>query len=174
MKKTVWGIAVLCLTACILIPKGVRAWFTDQEHKINPFTIGINTLIPDEPFDPPTPGEKTVKKPQAVNTGSIPCYVRGRIMVSDSRALEYLRFLSEGAEGLNTESWTEASDGWLYLTKVLEPGASSAAVFDEILLDQEIPEEMKGFTIDVVFESVQCESFENAEEAFQAVAAVDA
>lgn len=75
-------------------------------------------LCQEESFDPPSPGEKTVKEPRAVNTGKTNCYVRAKVLLSDSRVQSFLTYVNEGntGEGL----WIKNKDGWLYYDRILE------------------------------------------------------
>lgn len=164
-------LAVCLLIAAAGIPKGIHAYFADRDSAGNTFSIGVNRIEPEEPFDPPSPGKRTVKKPMVRNTGNIDCYVRCQILLSDSRAGEHLTYYYGEEPGMNDEDWVPAADGWRYLKNALAPGELSAPVFEEILLSTSIPEELSGFTIDVVYESVQTEGYANAAAAFAAVAA---
>lgn len=166
----------LILAFCLLlagagIPKGIHAYFADRDRAENELSIGVNRIEPEEPFDPPSPGSRTVKKPMVRNTGNIDCYVRCQILLSDSRAEDYLTYYYGEEPGMNDEDWVPAADGWRYLNAALAPGELSAPVFEEILLSTSIPKELSGFTIDVVYESVQTEGYEKAATAFAAVAA---
>lgn len=145
------------------------AYFTDGDTKDNQFTIGVNTITPDEEFDPVEPGKKTVKKPRAFNSGSVNCYVRAKVFLTDSRASSYLEYFHEDVPGFNTKEWRENSDGWLYYGEILPVGESSAPIFTHVKLREELPEEIADVSIDVVYESVQSDGFANAAKAFEAV-----
>lgn len=147
----------------------IFAYLSDGDHAHNVFSIGSNTIVPEEPFDPVEPGKKTVKEPKAENTGTVDCYVRAKVLLSDSRVEEYLTYYTSSMEGVNKTVWNEDKDGWLYCEKSIAPGEKTAPVFTHIKLKEELPEEIKDVAIDVVFESVQSEGFEDAKTAFTAV-----
>ena len=52
---------------------------------------------------------------------------------------------------------------------ILEVGEQTSPVFTHIKLLDGIPDAFLGFTIDVVFESVQSNDFDNAQDAFYAL-----
>ena len=125
--------------------------------------IDINTIVPKEEFEEPEPGQETCKNPKAVNTGSVPCYVRAKVFLSDSRiALDYEDYLNTGA-------WRK-EDGWYYYNGILQPGETTPALFDRILLMEDIPEEVQEAQLNVVFASVQSEGFDDAAGAFASLA----
>ena len=147
---------------------GVLAYLSDADRALNVLEVGGNTITAEEEFEQPGRGKKTVKKPTAVNTGSNDCYVRARVVLSDSRAADYLTYYNNSTAGFNTASWVEDGDGWMYYKYILKTGEKSDPVFTHIELSH-IPDSLLGFTIDVVFESVQSEGFDNARDAFESL-----
>ena len=163
-KARLFLLDMAVLSVSIVGVHSIYAYFTHQAALANQVTIGENTIVPEEPFDPPSPGEKTVKEPRAVNTGKTNCYVRAKVLLSDSRVQSFLTCVNEGntGEGL----WIKNKDGWLYYDRILETSKKTEPIFTHIITNEEIPEELKDFSIDVLFESVQAEGFKNAEDAF--------
>lgn len=159
---------VLLFVLLAVIAAAVSAYLADGDRKENHFSVGNNKIIVDETYEPVEPGSKTVKKPQAENTGSVECYVRGRIILSNSRAAEFMDYYMDGSSGMNTEDWREGEDGWFYYQKILNTGEKTSPLFTHIRLKENIPDVLKDFTIDVIFESVQSEGFEDVREAFDA------
>ncbi len=150
--------------------RAVSAYFTDRGQKNNSVSAGINSVEAEEPFDPPKPGEKTVKAPRAVNTGSVDCYVRGRIVLSDSRAEKFFDYYTDDNEGFNLSKWQEGADGWLYYKDILKVGQKTDPVFTHIRLNDGA--EAEGgleFDLDVMFESVQSDGFSDYKAAFQSI-----
>lgn len=145
------------------------AYFTATDEKINTIKIAHNQIIPVEEFERPIIGEKTVKKPQAKNVGNIDCYVRARILLSDSRAERSIEYCYKNTLGFNGTDWSENADGWLYYRLALGAGEVTTPVFDHIRLAENVPSEISELNIDVIFESVQSEGFSNAIEAFEAI-----
>ncbi len=160
---------VFALAAGIFGAGSIFAYLSDGDRANNAFSVGSNTIVPEEPFDPVEPGKKTVKEPKAGNTGTVDCYVRAKVLLSDSRAEEYLTYYTSSTEGFNKTVWSEEQDGWLYCEKPIAPGEKTAPVFTHIKLKEELPEELKDVAIDVIFESVQSEGFADAKTAFTAV-----
>lgn len=160
-------LASLIIATIFFLPK-IYAYFIDGDNKNNEFKIGYNTIEIEEDFENPSPGEKTVKKPKAVNTGTIDCYIRGKVILSDSRVETYIDYYTEDTIGFN-DSWNESADGWFYYDDIVKPSEASDPIFTHILLAGDCPEELKGFTIDVIFESVQSDGFNNARKAFYSI-----
>ncbi|MCI7181083.1 MAG: hypothetical protein SOY12_07520 [Schaedlerella sp.] len=163
-------IAVLSFVLLAMIAAAAGAYLADGDRQENRFSVGNNKLIIDETYEIVEPGSKTVKKPQAENTGKGDCYVRGRVILSDSRAEEYLEYYMGESSGMNTTDWKIGEDGWFYYQNILKTGEKTSPVFTHIQLQENIPDMLKDFTIDVLFESVQSEGFADAHEAFIAAA----
>ena len=156
-----------CLAASFLLAGGVRAYFADGDGALNSFRIGVNTITPEEEFEPPQPGSVTVKKPWARNTGSVSCYVRARVLLSDSRAGDYIHYQTQGEEGIRGEGWSLGEDGYYYFQNPIAPGEETGPLFTGIYMEEELPRELDGTTVDVYFESVQAQGADRAEEAFE-------
>lgn len=169
-KVRVFLLSISVLSVCMVGARSIYAYFVHQGECENQVTIGENTIVPEEPFDPPVPGEKTVKEPRAVNTGRVPCYVRAKVLLSDSRIEPFLTYVNENDAG--TGLWIKNKDGWFYYDEILEVSDETEPVFTHIVTDEKIPEELREFSIDVIFESVQAEGFENSGEAFLAIAGI--
>lgn len=163
-------VTAILLFVLLAVIAAAGAYLADKDRKENRFSVGNNEIIVDETFESAEPGSRTVKKPRAKNTGSVDCYVRGRIVLSDSRASEYIGYYMNESSGINTDDWTEGEDGWFYYHKILKTGEKTSPVFTHIQLQENIPDTLKDFTIDVLFESVQSDGFADAQEAFVVVA----
>ena len=159
-----------CLAAVPLLVGGVNAYFADGDTALNQFRIGVNTITPEEEYEPPVPGKVTVKKPWARNTGRVSCYVRARVLLSDSRAEKYISYRTQQKEGIQGEDWDLAGDGYYYFQNPLAPGEETSCLFTGIYMEEELPQELEGTTVDVYFESVQAEGAEDPQEAFQMTA----
>lgn len=153
----------------VISASAAAAYFADGDEKENLFTIGANTITPEEEFEPVEPGKKTVKEPRAFNSGAVNCYVRSKVLLTDSRAASYLEYFHGDTPGFNTADWVENNDGWLYYSKILPVGESSSPIFTHIKLKEELPEEIADVSINVVYESVQSDGFTDAAKAFDAV-----
>lgn len=168
-KNTAVLFCTFVLFLLLLNVNVIAAYFADADEKVNVLSIGHNEITVEEEFDPPAKGQKTVKNPTARNTGSVDCYVRAKIVVSDSRACPYFEYYNNDSIGFNTQEWIESNDGWMYYDTILEPGENTSPLFTHIKLLDNIPDAFLGFTIDVVFESVQSNDFESAKDAFAAL-----
>lgn len=155
------GILFLSVTA-------VCAFFADGDRAVNHMKAGKNEIVIKESFEQPKPGKKTKKEPQIENTGTVDCYVRCKILLSDSRAEPYLHYYTGRDSGFG-EGWKMLDDGWLYYQDILKVSKISKPIFTHIELAEDIPDELKAFEIDVVSESVQAEGFTDAMSAFYAI-----
>lgn len=160
--------AALGLAGGLLAAGGIYAYLTEGDAHTNPFSIGQNIITGKEEFDPPQPGKKTRKTPRAVNLGSVDCYVRAKVLLSDSRAESNLTFYDRGKEGFHPK-WKQEEDGWLYYEEILRDEEESEPIFSHIQLEQDMPAEYGEVSVDVVFESVQAEGFSDPVAAFTAV-----
>lgn len=168
MKRRI--LSVLPFLAALLLAPSASAYLTDTDSRDNPFTVGGNTISVLEEYDPPSPGQTGKKDPRVRNEGTADCYVRARVVLTDSRAEEYILYLTDGKEGFSP-AWRDGQDGWLYYENVLPPGESSAPVFTGLTWKEGMPEEIPELSVDVLFESVQSSGYDSPQEAFASVAA---
>lgn len=169
MKKKIFFLLTALICLLMITAEDTTAYLMDAEEKVNTFVIGNNEITIEELFDPPQKGQTTVKKPVIKNIGMTDCYVRARILLSDSRAADYFSYEKDPSFGFQENVWDEAEDGWLYYQPVLKIGETTAPLFTHIRLSDSIPDLFLGFRIDVVCESVQSEGFQNSQEAFSAL-----
>lgn len=155
---------------CVIYSSAIYAYFTDYETTDNLCFVGSNEIKIEEEFEPPQPGKKTVKNPKAKNIGKVDCYVRGRIVLSDSRVQEYLTCFTEETEGMNESDWILDKDGWYYYKNILAEKEETSPIFTHIELKEGLPKEWMDVSIDVIFESVQSDGFKNQKEAFASLA----
>ena len=155
-----------CGIALILGTVQVPACLTDQAETVNTVLVSENTIHVEEEFDPPAepvPGLTFTKKPEIVNDGLLPCYVRARILFSSQEAASLCEPLQL------SPSWSQAEDGYCYYADALSPGARTEPVFNTVSFRRDIsPEELSGilpFEILVYAESVRAGE-EGAQEAW--------
>ena len=173
IPKYLWGI-LIGISICILMAAffsihPIQAYFEDREELINTVVIGKNEIVVEEIFEEPEKGKKTVKEPKAKNTGTVDCYVRAKVVVSDSRVSDYLTYYYDTVSGFNTADWIAEEDGWMYYHSRIKKGELTTPVFQHIALSNSIPDDLLDFSIDVIFESVQSEGFYNAKKAFESL-----
>lgn len=168
-----------CMAACVLLfvslnIEKISTYLQDADKAVNSFTIGSNEIEVTENFGPPGPGpDPTVKEAIAKNIGRVDCYIRCKVVLSDSRVGEYLTYYYKNGSsynaGFRTSKWKDGGDGWYYYTDEVAPGNTAQSIFSHIKLDEAIPDIYKGFGIDVIFESVQVNDFSSAQVAFDAM-----
>lgn len=166
-KKIIRNIVITVALAASV--SGVLAYLTASDKEVNTVTVAHNQIVPVEKFEEPIMGEKTVKEPQAENVGNISCYVRAKILLSDSRAASYIDYYYKNTRGFNTRDWAEENDGWLYYQSVLDVGELTTPIFDHIQLKEAIPSDIDDLSIDVIFESVQSTGYSGPIEAFASI-----
>lgn len=147
MKKKI-TVLVLCVAMlAIAVVGGTMAYFTDNDAKTNTFTVGNVSIILNEPqwdavgaaeaFDV-YPGEPLAKDPTVTNDGANPCFVRIRVEGLDQFADEFngamITYRTDGVEAALGTDWVAHTDGYFYYTKVLASGATTDALFDQIVM----------------------------------------
>ena len=170
---------VLILVAVILIVgAGVgstAAYFRHAQTVNNVLSVGENTIEIAEDYAPPKemqPGENEYKKKVTVkNTGTVPCYVRVYAGFSDS-AVENVSQLYNQNGWFDATSYpdnlpngwafvTPADDavvgdsGYYYYTEPLQPGKSTAPLFEKVKTTFAKAEDVQDYEIFVYAESVQ-------------------
>ena len=141
--------AIMCCAA--LITTGTIAYFTAQDTAQNRITSGNVAIViheagdDGEPFTDVVdvvPGDNVTKVVTVENTGANPVWVRV--------AVEYVVNLVEGAVSefdgeelsfdFNTTDWTY-SEGYYYYNSILEPGATTTALFNTVSFNIELGNE---------------------------------
>lgn len=163
MRKKIILLITVFLVA--VMTRMVYSYLSDQVQKQNKMSIGENTIIPEESFQPGdfVPGSVFVKAPSLKNTGNVICYVR--MMVECSRSdMESLIEMN-----WNTSDWTEKKDdGYYYYKRKLYPEETSVPIFTQVSISNNIrEEELKDFNIIVYGESIQAGEFDNYEKAWE-------
>lgn len=143
MKKRILSIALVVAMVAILAA-GSFAYFTDNDSKDNVFTVGNVDITLTEPNwdstgseDAPEvyAGEPLAKDPTVTNDGANPCFVRVKVegldQFGDKGAITYRTDYVQDKLG---DNWVKGSDGYFYYTKVLEVGATTDALFDQIVM----------------------------------------
>lgn len=161
-KKKIVSVALAASLAATAIVGGTLAYFTDTDKADNVFTVGNVDIALTEPNWEPEdavnmyPGEVVSKDPTVTNVGNNPCLLRVKIEWPENVDLDYL---TDGVEYKLGENWT-ARDGVYYYQSILDPDATTDALFDEIRLDPATTngtgEEMN---IVITAEAVQAEGF---------------
>ena len=142
-KKIVTACLVVALLAVFAIG-GSLAYFTDTEEKDNTFTVGNVDIQLTEPnwvssgsIDAPEvyPGEPLAKDPTVTNKGANPCFVRiqvtGLDCLGNAGMITYRTNYEDNKLG---DNWVLGKDGYYYYNKVLAVGATTDALFDQIVI----------------------------------------
>ena len=149
MKKKILALCLVVALAATAIVGGTLAYFTDNDAKTNTFTVGNVDITLTEPNwagsgsqDAPEvyPGEALAKDPTVKNTGANPCFVRIKVEGLDCLApagnITYRTDYVDGKLGDNWELNTD--DGYFYYNKVLAVGATTDALFDQIVIPSDL------------------------------------
>lgn len=171
-------VVVLALTAVI---GTTLAYFTDTDDATNTFTVGNVSIDLTEPKwdeagskDAPEvyPGEALAKDPTVTNDGANPCFVRIKVeglnCLGNAGMITYRTDYVEDALGTD---WTKGDDGYFYYTKVLEAGATTDALFDQIVIPTGLTngDGTAEFNIDVTAYAVQAQGAKPSWSAVQAM-----
>lgn len=140
-------IVSLCLAAVLVvmaIAGATVAYFTDTDAKDNTFTVGNVDITLTEPNwegsgkeDAPEvyPGEPLAKDPTVTNSGNNPCFVRISVANRDQFGTKGdITYRTDYVANKLGEKWVLHTDGYFYYTKVLEVGATTDALFDQIVM----------------------------------------
>lgn len=144
MKKKVLALCLVIALAATAIIGGTLAYFTDNDKATNTFTVGNVSIELTEPNwegsgsqDAPEvyPGEPLAKDPTVKNDGANPCFVRIKVegldCLGDAGDITYRTDYVTGKLG---DNWVKHEDGYYYYNTVLEVGAKTDALFDQIVI----------------------------------------
>ena len=165
MKKKI--ILPICyVLGFILIAFGTYAFLTSTASKNNSFTIGGNTIEIIEDFIPPESikaGIEFKKDIKVKNTGASNCYVRLKVVFSDSDMEKFCTFTD-----LNTSDWIyNSSDNYYYYKQPIKNNELTTSLFTTVAISDTLEiYQAKPFDIFVYAESMQANPFENYEEAW--------
>lgn len=178
MKRKLLVISLVAICVAILAA-GTLAYFNAEETAHNVITTGsVKIAIQEwadeaktEPFEDVTgimPGATVTKIAEVKNTGASDAWIRVLVtksieLTGDEEANTDLVKLD-----LNTTDWTLGEDGYLYYSKVLKPGETTAPVFTSVTFDGKMGNEYQNATakVDVAAQAVQ--SANNGESALEA------
>jgi len=178
MKKKVLSIfLVVALVAIAAV--GTLAYFTDEDDATNTFTVGNVSILLTEPNwegegkeDAPEvyPTEALAKDPTVTNDGANPCFVRISVTGWDCLApAGNITYRTDYVDGKLGDNWVEY-EGYFYYTKVLAVGATTDALFDQIVIPADLTNGYTGsYSLVVTAEAVQAQG---AKPSFSAVEAM--
>lgn len=167
MKKKIATGALLVAFGATAVTGATLAYFTDTDQADNTFTVGNVSIDLTEPswegsgsVDAPEayPGEALAKDPTVTNDGANPAFVRIAVTGWDSLTpAGNITYRTDYETGKLGTDWVEY-DGYYYYTKVLEVGATTDALFDQIVIPTDVTNGYDGqYTLNVKAEAVQAQ-----------------
>lgn len=168
LKFPKWTIIFIIVVLLSLSVNHMLAYLTDGDTNTNTIHIGGANITINEEFDPEPiiPGGIIHKKVKIHNDGPNSCYVRTRVLFSDSDVEQYAEV------DWNLEDWVyEPSDGFYYYKYPIDAGQDTSYLMTEIVLDMDIPQNMIK-DVDVIvyaegYQSYEVESYSDAWEKYQ-------
>lgn len=146
-KKLVTG-ALIAAFGAVAITGGTLAYFTDTEQADNTFTVGNVDITLTEPHwttsgiqDAPEvyPGEPLAKDPTVKNDGANPCFVRIKVTGLDCLApAGNITYRTDYVTDKLGDNWVKGADGYFYYNQVLAVGATTDALFDQIVMPTDL------------------------------------
>lgn len=144
MKKKIIAVCLIVALAATAVVGGTLAWFTDDEVATNTFTVGNVDITLTEPNwtstgsqDAPEvyPGEPLAKDPTVKNDGKNPCFVRIKVEGLDCLGnAGMITYRTDYVPGKLGDHWVDGGDGYFYYDQVLAVGATTDALFDQIVI----------------------------------------
>lgn len=148
MNKKVLSTVLAGALAVTAVVGGSLAYFTDSAEKKNTFTVGNVDITLTEPNwegngskDAPAayPGEPLAKDPTVKNDGANPCFVRIKVDGLDSLSpAGMITYRTDYVTDELGDGWVKGSDGYFYYDTVLEVGATTDALFDQIVMPTDL------------------------------------
>lgn len=142
MKKKIMALCLAACLAAVAVVGGTLAYFTDSEEAENVFTVGNVSIKLTEPSwnadgeesDNVYPGEPLPKDPTVENVGNNPCFVRIKVENLDQFGEKGpITYRTDYEDNKLGDGW-ELYNGYFYYTSVMEVGATTDALFDQIVM----------------------------------------
>ena len=152
MKKKILAITLCVAMLAIMLVSGTLAYFTDTNAKTNTFTVGNVDIDLTEPKWDETgskdaedvyPGEPLAKDPTVTNNGANPCFVRISVtgwdaLIKAGLSANNITYRTDYVDAKLGENWVLHTDGYFYYTEVLAVGATTDALFDQIVIPTDV------------------------------------
>lgn len=156
------------------------AYFSKSTSEIDN-AIGTGSVqieIVEPGYNPEIKNDSASKDPIVKNTGSVPCWVRVRVVYNPE-------FVSGFGGVSKTDKWDDVikPDTFIYYNEVLNPGESTSKLFTSVKFNSESLESLKDengnipeyklplLNVGIYAEAVNAEAGKTAKEAFQKVTA---
>lgn len=181
MKKKMVTICLVVALVLTAVAGGTLAYFTDTADANNTFTVGNVDITLTEPNwegtgsnDAPEvyPGEPLAKDPTVTNAGANPCFVRIKVEGLDCLGnAGMITYRTDYVTDKLGDNWVKGTDGYFYYSKVLEAGATTDALFDQIVIPTGLTngDAETEFDVDVTAEAVQAQGAKASWSAVQAM-----
>lgn len=170
MNKKVLSTVLAGALAVTAVVGGSLAYFTDTDEKTNTFTVGNVGITLTEPGWEATgkkdaetvyAGEPLAKDPTVKNDGANPCFVRIKVDGLDSLGdAGMITYRTDYVTDKLGDGWVKGNDGYFYYVAVLEVGATTDALFDQIVIPTGLTNEDAkegGYDVTVTAEAVQAQ-----------------
>lgn len=170
MNKKVLSTVLAGALAVTAVVGGSLAYFTDTDEKTNTFTVGNVGITLTEPGWEATgkedaetvyAGEPLAKDPTVKNDGANPCFVRIKVDGLDSLGdAGMITYRTDYVTDKLGNGWVKGNDGYFYYDAVLEVGATTDALFDQIVIPTGLTNEDAkegGYDVTVTAEAVQAQ-----------------
>ena len=147
------GLAII--TCSFLSFSAISAYLADGDSARNAVVVGGNNISIDEEFNPEpiAPGAVILKKVRVCNEGPNSCYVRARVVFSDSQIGDYANV------DWNLKDWIyNASDEYYYYPKAIHSGDFTSWLMTTINISDNIPKD-KIQDVDVIVYAESYQSF---------------
>ena len=149
MKKKILALCLVVVLVATAITGVTLAYFTDTDDATNTFTVGNVDIDLTEPKwdeqgknEAPEayPGEALAKDPTVTNHGANPCFVRISVTGWDCLApAGDITYRTDYVDGKLGEKWAyNEADGYFYYTEPLAAGATTDALFDQIVMPTDL------------------------------------
>jgi len=170
MKRKILALTLCVAMLAIAIVGGSLAYFFDDDAKTNTFTVGNVSIVLNEPNWDTTgaaeafdvyPGEALAKDPTVTNDGKNPCFVRISVTNLDQFAADFsgaqIIYRTDYVDNALGTDWVKRDDGYFYYSKVLNPGETTDALFDQIVIPKELTNDADAKDIVVTAYAVQAQ-----------------
>lgn len=185
MKKKILAITLCVAMLAIMLVSGTLAYFTDNDAKTNTFTVGNVSIVLNEPkWDAGGaaeaaevyPGEALAKDPTVTNDGKNPCFVRVSVtgwdaLIKAGLSSNNITYRTDYTDNKLGTDWELHTDGYFYYKKVLPAGATTDALFDQIVIPTDVVNDTTGGSYKLEVKAYACQA-QGARSSFSAVEAM--
>lgn len=172
MKKKVFALVLCIAMLAIAIAGGTLAYFTDNDAKTNTITVGNVSIVLTEPNWDTTgaaeaknvyPGEALPKDPTVTNDGKNPCFIRISVtgwdaLINAGLSSNNIFYRTGTADSTLGADWVLHTDGYFYYTKVVQPGESTTALFDYVVIPTDVVNDATNVEYNLEVKAFACQS----------------